>query len=236
MMVTLTTERRIQNKFLLDSPCIVWTIFPEPPDPVDNDTCDTARVLEDGSHPFTTIGGTTGNDPYDDSQCGGSYLGELNNDVWFSYTACGSGSMLVSTCNIIDFDSDIVVYSGNCGNMTQIACNGDGGGCGGYSSETTFNVSEGDHYLIRVGGWSDSSEGTGQILLDGPGEPCDTGTPCPGDINEDGDVDVTDLLAVVDQWGQAGGPADVNDDGKLSVLATFLSSLMHGAYVLNKNS
>ena len=190
--------------------------FPEPPEPLDNDDCVTARVVIDGTHAFTTVGGNDSSDSYDDGQCSGSYLGDMHADVWFSYAACESGSMSVSTCDLIDFDSDIVVYEGTCGNNTQIACNGDGSGCGGYSSETTFNVTTGNDYLIRVGGWSDSSEGTGQLLVEGPGA-CEPPSECPADTNGDGIVNVTDILAVVGAWGESGGPADVNGDGTVDV-------------------
>jgi hypothetical protein len=36
---------------------------------------------------------------------------------------------------------------------------------------------------------------------------------CTGDINADGTVDVTDLLALLAAWGQDGGPSDLNEDG-----------------------
>jgi len=186
------------------------------PEPLGNDECSTAIAVIDGTHSFTTVGASHSGDSYNDDQCGGSYLGEMTADVWFSYTACGSGSMTVSTCDIVDFDTDIVVYEGNCGNKTQIACNGDGDGCGGYSSITTFNVSQGNDYLIRVGGWGSSSEGSGQLSVDGPGEPCDT-TPCPGDANGDGMIGVSDILIVIDMWGQSGGIGDINDDGAVDV-------------------
>ena len=39
---------------------------------------------------------------------------------------------------------------------------------------------------------------------------------CP-DINGDGYVNVTDLLAVIDQWGQTDSPADVTGDGVVDV-------------------
>jgi hypothetical protein len=125
--------------------------------------------------------------------------------------------MTVSTCDLIDFDSDIVIYEGSCSDKTQIACNGDGDGCAGYSSVVSFNVSQGADYLIRVGGWSGSSEGSGQLLVDGPGDPCETEPPCVGDINEDGTVGVTDLLTVVEMWGEAGGAGDLNEDGTVGV-------------------
>jgi subtilisin family serine protease len=40
---------------------------------------------------------------------------------------------------------------------------------------------------------------------------------CQGDINDDGFVDVIDLLSVIDQWGASDSPADVNGDGIVNV-------------------
>ena len=40
---------------------------------------------------------------------------------------------------------------------------------------------------------------------------------CPADINGDGSVNVTDLLIVLDQWGNTDSPADVNSDGTVDV-------------------
>ena len=40
----------------------------------------------------------------------------------------------------------------------------------------------------------------------------------PGDVNGDGMVNVTDLLAIMDAWGSCDGcPADLNDDGLVNV-------------------
>ena len=40
---------------------------------------------------------------------------------------------------------------------------------------------------------------------------------CAEDIDGDGDVNVTDLLAIIDQWGASGSPADVTGDGVVDV-------------------
>ena len=187
------------------------------PEPLENDECASSMPVIDGTHSFTTVGASHSGDAYDEDECGGTYLGEMAADVWFSYTACETGSMTVSTCDLIDFDSDIVIYSGTCSDKTQIACNGDGDNCAGYSSVVTYNVTQGTDYLIRVGGWSGSSEGSGQLSIDGPGDPCETTPPCAGDIDEDGTVGVADLLAVVDMWGETGGAGDIDEDGTVGV-------------------
>ncbi|HIB01969.1 MAG TPA: hypothetical protein EYO31_08975, partial [Phycisphaerales bacterium] len=95
------------------------------------DECASATFVTNGSWDFSTLEGTTSTDAYDDAQCIGSFLGVMTNDVWFRYLACGDGPMTVSTCDLVDFDSDIVVYEGDCATKVQVACNGDGTGCGG---------------------------------------------------------------------------------------------------------
>ncbi|MDP7009050.1 MAG: proprotein convertase P-domain-containing protein [Phycisphaerales bacterium] len=178
------------------------------------DECETAQLVANGLWEFSTLEGTTSSDSYNDGQCQGTYLGVMTNDVWFRYEACATGPMTVSTCDLVDFDTDLVVYEGTCNSMTQIACNGDGDGCGGYSSILTGTVVEGTTYLIRVGGWGDSSMGSGELLVDGPTGDCNT--PCEGDVDEDGEVAVSDILIAIDQWGSSGS-ADINGDGIVDV-------------------
>jgi hypothetical protein len=40
---------------------------------------------------------------------------------------------------------------------------------------------------------------------------------CVGDANGDGMVGVSDILIVIDEWGQSGGMGDINDDGAVDV-------------------
>ena len=148
----------------------------EIPEPLGNDFCASAFPLTDGSTAFSTVGAFSDSDPFSEAQCSGTYLGTMDADVWFTYEACESGPMTVSTCDTVSFDSSIVVYEGDCDNKTQVACNGDGSGCGGYTSSLTFTANQGARYLIRVGGYDGSSVGTGNIVVDGPSEgpPCNT--------------------------------------------------------------
>jgi hypothetical protein len=46
---------------------------------------------------------------------------------------------------------------------------------------------------------------------------CDDAAPCPADTNDDGVVNVEDLLLIIDNWGQSGGTGDLNDDSIVNV-------------------
>jgi subtilisin family serine protease len=53
------------------------------------------------------------------------------------------------------------------------------------------------------------------------------GNPCPGDIDDSGDVGVTDFLAILAAWGpNPGNPADLNFDGSVGV-PDFLAMIAH---------
>jgi len=61
-----------------------------------------------------------------------------------------------------------------------------------------------------IGGPPDGTDTPGAENVD-----CEGGTECPADLNGDGVVNVTDLLAVIDGWGGADG--DVDGDGTTGV-------------------
>jgi hypothetical protein len=95
-------------------------------------------------------------------------------------------------------------------------CNGDGAGCGGYTSELNVGVFAGETYLIRVGGFSETSQGSGQIVLGGQNcFPSDS--PCIGDINADGYVTVEDLLDVMGHWEENSALHDLDEDGIVGI-------------------
>ncbi|MCH2153852.1 MAG: hypothetical protein MK089_10985, partial [Phycisphaerales bacterium] len=109
---------------------------------------------------------TNSSDGFNDDQCGGTYLGQMYGDVWFSYVATCTGTLTVSTCNIVNFDTDLVVYQGGCGDLNQISCNGDGNGCADFTSYLQVSVVAGQDYLIRVGGWENGNVGNGSLSIE----------------------------------------------------------------------
>jgi hypothetical protein len=140
-------------------------------DPPINDSCADAIELSDGSFEFTTIEAVT--DGPDASACVTFGSQQTWNDIWYRYTAPIDGVLVISTCGTVDYDSRIVLYTGDCGDLVEHACNDDGSGCAGYSSYLLTHCTKGVEYLVRVGGYSESSFGTGTFGVKSV-EPCVT--------------------------------------------------------------
>ena len=130
-----------------------------------NDECQDAMPIGNETVSISTLKATTSTDLYSDAVCTGTYLGAMNADIWFSYESTCNGTLTVSTCDTVNFDTDLVVYEGTCDEMTQIACNGDST-CTGYTSYLETPITSGSLYLIRLGGWDASSTGTGTLLIE----------------------------------------------------------------------
>ena len=95
-------------------------------------------------------------------------------DVWFSYTAIGDCSVTIDLFGS-SYDTAAAVYSGDCGALTQVDCNDDGGAVKTGTSFLSFTATAGTTYLIQVGGFSGASgdgvinvtEGVGSLVCAG---------------------------------------------------------------------
>lgn len=121
-----------------------------------NDDCDNAIPLMDGATMFSTLGATTD-----------GTVGTNNNDIWFEYTATCTGDLTISTCDQADYDTDLLILTADstCADQNSLAINDDGPGCTGFTSILTASVVEGETYLVSVGGFADTSAGTGQLTV-----------------------------------------------------------------------
>ena len=129
-----------------------------------NDDCVNATEIYLGLTPFSNIDATTDGQPEGTCQ----FDGQTYDDIWYTFTVGSDGTLVVSTCNLVDYDSDIVVYLGDdCGSLTLLGCNDDGAECSEFSSYLEVQVYLGDRLTIRVGSYGDStSPGSGSLLLD----------------------------------------------------------------------
>lgn len=184
------------------------------------DECNVATEVFNGSSEISTLLASNSPEPFDESQCNSSNFGELHNDIWLKYVACNTGDLQIETCDFLGFDSDVVVYEGECCQLNQLACNGDGDACKGGGSFVTLPIEIGKTYFIRVGGSTESSIGSGTIFIDGPVGECIESCFC--DLHVDGEINVSDLLVVIGQWGNSCGNADLNVDGQVDVMDLLL--------------
>ncbi len=123
-----------------------------------NDACGAPTPIGNGATAFSTVDATT------DGVSSG--CPQANRDIWFDYTATGTGTLTVDTCAGATFDTVLYVYSGlGCPPGAPLGCNDDF--CG-LQSSTTAAVTAGSHYLIRVGAFGGSTTGTGTITITPP--------------------------------------------------------------------
>lgn len=119
--------------------------------PPANDECSGAIPVTCGSSgTFTNANATTAVDDIPASCAfGGPQTG--SGTVWFSFVATDVNAS-VSTCNSTELDDSIVgIYSGTCGNLTEIGCGEDGCGFTGLlSTADAGGLTPGQTYFIRV--------------------------------------------------------------------------------------
>ena len=120
-----------------------------------NDGCSDARPIGLGETVYSNVGaGDSGVD------MGCVFAGEKS-DVWFSYTA-SSDSPLTIDLSGSSYDTGVVVWIGECGSLTEVDCDDDGGN--GLTSRLSFTASAGTTYHLQVGGWNGAS-GDGVITI-----------------------------------------------------------------------
>jgi len=166
--------------------------------PPANDECVDRIAIGAGVTSYNTINATDSVAPYPDgSLCALNSLGGFYQDIWYTFTPPVDGDLTLSTCNMASFDTDLAIYTGDCGSLVPVACNGDTGGCGYYTSLISlFPVTGGVEYTIRVGSWGTMAAYTGDLSLDyiPSVDICDNGI----DDDFDGIVDCADGDCVSD--------------------------------------
>jgi hypothetical protein len=120
------------------------------------DDCSAADVIVGtGLFTFDTTAATSG--AQSSVPCG-----SLNQDVWFSWTAPGTGTAIFSLCGTATLDSMIAVYAASgCPSGPPLVCNDDS--CG-LQSSLSFAAVGGTNYMLQLGGYG-TSTGTGSFSL-----------------------------------------------------------------------
>ena len=131
--------------------------------PPTNDDFDDATQIR--KRPFTdtivTEGATTAaDDPIPSCANGGR-----GPTVWYTFTASGNQRIEANTFGS-DYDTDLVVYTGTRGDLTEIACNDD---ADGVHSMVVFDAVAGETYYFMVGAFASGPGGSLVFNLVKPG-------------------------------------------------------------------
>ncbi|NOT01333.1 MAG: hypothetical protein HOP29_11975 [Phycisphaerales bacterium] len=132
---------------------------------MNNDECAGAEIASDALNSFNNSAATNSG-PALTGACGTSNLGA---DIWFRHAASCTGILTVSTC-ASTFDTALAVYAGDaCPTGQPTACSDDD--CEfGTGSLVTVNVTTGQAFIIRVGGFS-GANGDGTLIITCGDEP-----------------------------------------------------------------
>jgi hypothetical protein len=132
--------------------------------------------------------------------CSGLSEDQIDNDVWYCWTADCDVVAVAHTCDLSDVDTRIAVYEGcDCPPTDErlLTCSDDE--CG-VQSRATFAVTSGQSYLIRVGMFPPTDAGTGSVRITCGFAACPGGGSC----NEGGegpgcsDIDCCNRVCSVD--------------------------------------
>lgn len=143
--------------------------------PPANDECVSATEIFVGDTPFWNGSATASPEPFTGlgtPDCGTG----IGSDIWYSFTAPANGSVVLDTCNLISFDSNVEMFSGDCASLSFIGGSCDSTGCAGFSATSDpIGVTGGETYLIRLGTWNADPGGFGvfRINFAPEGDECD---------------------------------------------------------------
>jgi gliding motility-associated-like protein len=125
-----------------------------------NNNCSGAILIADPSNFCSPVGGGTTLGATASSQLSSSCFSGTMRDVWYRFTAVASEVTIVINGNTeltpggTLLQPSVGLYSGNCNNLSEIACNEDGGFIFGDNivELRRSGLTPGTEYFIRVGG------------------------------------------------------------------------------------
>lgn len=171
--------------------------------PSNNDCFNAQFVFPAENIPFTTFGATTDGLPhFGEENCEINGQSQIENDVWFFYSATCAGIATISTVGETTLNTKIAVYNFNCPATTDVmvGCNDNFGAF--FQSQVSWPVVNNGVYLIRIGESPGPGSGNGTFSLtqicDGQFPPVNDNCTDPIVISAGNDIPFTSLNATTD--------------------------------------
>ena len=142
--------------------------------------------------------------------CQGTCFPDYIYEAWIGDTFCDDGSYIPADYGCSECPSGVAIWL----DCDEFNC--DGGDCECDPVDPTGTCCFDSDCLVMAE--VDCTNAGGE--WGGPDTACDAdtcGTPCSGDVDGSGTVDVTDILAIVAAWGTNDPDADINGDGIVNV-------------------
>jgi len=218
-----------------DIPSPIEIVVIGPPEPV----CVSALVAAYGDNPISsTLGAANPQGVYSTAAQASTSTALIHKPQWFKFTPTATGAFTFKSC--LAGDTKMAI-GGACPSIgltfNTLAYNDDAPSClqstesilnyGSWLDATnngatgtgagfplTQNLVAGTSYYICVGGFTGTSVVNGTLNISGP-----EASPCPGDLNLDGEVNGADLGLLLGAWGACPGtpcPGDLNLDGEVN--------------------
>jgi hypothetical protein len=173
-----------------------------------NDECSGAITVAQGTTNFDASTATNSALAIP-SSCSANAAVTMSKDLWYRYVSDCDGTLTVSTCDLVQYDTKLVVYAASAACPTSAtpiaACSDNELGCANAASSVRVSTVPGAIHYIRVGG----VDGGGPGAFDVACQPR-----CVGDFNDDRNVDGIDLGVLLSLWGSsASSGGDLNNDG-----------------------
>jgi len=139
-----------------------------------HDSCRCPMAIGNGTRTYSNLGATTDGPANPTCDFGYADGGQVGADIWFCYTASCTGTALVSLCGS-NYDTKLAAYSGcGCPTTAPLACSDDD--CGtdaeNVQSRVEISVTQGQRYMVRVGGFV-AEQGDGRLTIG-----CNVGDAC----------------------------------------------------------
>ncbi|MCP3918652.1 MAG: hypothetical protein GY711_24160 [bacterium] len=144
------------------------------------DDCAGAAVdtIGPGHYGWDNQGATTGTEGQTEANCYLFGTSGIQGDIWALYVVTADGSVTIESCGSAgnsNDDTKMAAYpAAPCGTIdgTSVACNDDT--CG-LLSQLVFNIQCGESYLLQLGSFPGSGDGTADLFLTEVGAPCSAG-------------------------------------------------------------
>ncbi len=188
---------------------IIVTVIPAP----ENDLCADATVIS--SFPYSSGVKSTNCALNDTPPVGASSSGAHDYNVWYKFTGNGN-QVAINTCDdLTNFDTELHVYTGSCGSMTEQISNDEGldAACSLGKSSLTMCTVNGTVYYISVGSYQ-LGGATGNYVLNVIDKAITAATILPNSVCGNGTVTLTANV------GNNADAVEFSIDGGTSVSAT----------------